>query len=176
MAVDMLKIAEDRMEVAKGLQVKALKKFNESNNWKDNEEAGKQYGRLVAYGKVKDLYLLAMLDEMWNFLHTWEYRAKINERDFSSRGDYKKAAEYKGKIEVFNELKEVLIQDGKVKASIKEIKTEAGQNMYHLEDSYGNRFKKRGHEIKMLGVTVKQLPAGVSPAEAAIGREVIILK
>ncbi|WP_460271619.1 hypothetical protein [Bacillus sp. NEAU-Y102] len=176
MTVDMLKIAEGGMEVAKGLQEKALSKFNESNNWKDNEEAGKQYGRLLAYGKVKDLYLLAMLDEMWKFLHTWEYHAKVRERDFSSRGDYKKAAEYTGKIEVYNELKEVLMKDGKAKATIKEIKSELGQNMYHLEDAYGNRFKKRGHEIKMIGAAVSQLPAGVSPVEAAIGREVLILK
>lgn len=73
-------------------------------------------------------------------------------------------------------LKEVLIQDGKVKATIKEIKTESGQNMYHLEDACGNLFKKRGYEIKMLGAAVSQLPDGVSPAEVAIGREVLILK
>ncbi|MFV1457351.1 hypothetical protein, partial [Bacillus mycoides] len=104
------------------------------------------------------------------------YQAKREKGYANDVGDYKVVANHSGELDVIRELKEVLIQNGNVTATIKEIETELGQNMYYIEDTYGNRFKKRGHEIKMLGAAVSQLPEGVSPVEAAIGREVLILK
>ena len=176
MVVDILQVVEEGMEKEQGLQREAVKKFEGSDAKEDVEEAANHYGRFFAYRRVTHLRQLGKLTELWKFLHIWEYQAK-REKDYANDvGDYKVVANHRGELEVIRELKEVLIQNGNVTATIKEIKTELGQNMYYIEDAYGNRFKKRGHEIKMLGVAVNKLPEGVSPVDAAIGREVLILK
>ncbi|MFV1457350.1 hypothetical protein, partial [Bacillus mycoides] len=76
MAVDMLQVVEEGMEKERSLQREALKKFESSNEKKDIEESATHYGRFFAYRRVTHLRQLGKLNELWKFLHIWEYQAK----------------------------------------------------------------------------------------------------
>ncbi|MGN4724045.1 hypothetical protein ACTFR8_23720 [Bacillus cereus group sp. MYBK15-3] len=176
MAVDMIKVVDE------GLALESVKRGEELTNYlvegkvESKEKSERHHGRYLAYHEVNSLRMRGKQDELWKWLHIWKQRAKKYIRWYKKDENVDEVAVHTGKLEVITELQNMFIQSGKVQATIVEIKTVTGQNMYYLEDAIGNRFKKRGNEIKMIGDAVSQIPAGVSPAEAAIGREVLILK
>ncbi|MBE7114362.1 hypothetical protein FT641_18920 [Bacillus paranthracis] len=176
MTEDMIKVVDEGLALESAKRGEELTKYLVEGKVESKEKAERHQGRYLAYHEVNSLRMKGRQDELWKWLHIWKQRAKKYIRWYKRDENFDALAVHEGMLEVFTELQNMFIQSGKVQASIVEIRTVAGQNMYYLEDGIGKRFKKRGYEIKMLGDAASKLPAGVSPAEAAIGREVLILK